>query len=85
MTVFILIFNTRAVSLTPLPLSAISTILSLTPAMRAMDGEYSAIAADFLSSVSEHKKSLRGVKSFESPYVVVPLGREVWATRTNRG
>ena len=49
------------------------------------DGEYSAIAAEFLLSVSEHKKSLRGVKSVESPYEVVPLGREVWVTRTNRG
>lgn len=31
------------------------------------DGEYSAIGADFLSSVSEHKKSIRAVESSESP------------------
>ena len=41
------------------------------------DGEYSAIGADFLSSVSEHKKSLRAVESFESPCGAAVRSRSV--------
>ena len=41
------------------------------------DGEYSAIGADFLSSVSEHKKSLRAVESFESPCGAAARSRSV--------
>lgn len=38
------------------------------------DGEYSAAGADFLPSVSERKKSIRAVESFENPCAV---GRKV--------
>ncbi|WP_423064178.1 TauD/TfdA family dioxygenase [Candidiatus Paracoxiella cheracis] len=36
------------------------------------EGAYSAVGSDFLPSVSDCKKSLRAVKSFESPCVVEP-------------
>ena len=41
------------------------------------DGEHSAIGADFLSSVSEHKKSIRAVESFESPCGAAVRSRSV--------
>jgi len=45
------------------------------------EGGYSAVGSDFLPSVSERKKSLRAVKSFESPCAV---GREVDVARVTR-